>query len=123
VEEQWDLPALERALGEEWARRCAVTSLVVADAEAIDDEIVERVQAAAKTALRRQGNAAGRRRDLHPVRARGAAAEHRQPLARTPAALDYLRQGIHLRGYAQKQPKQEYKRRPSNCSASGCLTA
>ena len=26
------------------------------------------------------------------------------------AALDYLRQGIHLRGYAQKQPKQEYKR-------------
>ena len=26
------------------------------------------------------------------------------------AALDYLRQGIHLRGFAQKQPKQEYKR-------------
>jgi len=26
------------------------------------------------------------------------------------ASLDYLRQGIHLRGYAQKQPKQEYKR-------------
>jgi preprotein translocase subunit SecA len=26
------------------------------------------------------------------------------------AALDYLRQGIHLRGYAQKNPKQEYKR-------------
>jgi preprotein translocase subunit SecA len=26
------------------------------------------------------------------------------------SALDYLRQGIHLRGYAQKQPKQEYKR-------------
>jgi preprotein translocase subunit SecA len=31
-------------------------------------------------------------------------------LARAPGALDYLRQGIHLRGYAQKQPKQEYKR-------------
>jgi preprotein translocase subunit SecA len=26
------------------------------------------------------------------------------------AALDHLRQGIHLRGYAQKNPKQEYKR-------------
>ncbi|HYQ90565.1 MAG TPA: SEC-C metal-binding domain-containing protein, partial [Candidatus Competibacteraceae bacterium] len=26
------------------------------------------------------------------------------------AAMDYLRQGIHLRGYAQKNPKQEYKR-------------
>jgi preprotein translocase subunit SecA len=34
------------------------------------------------------------------------------------AALDYLRQGIHLRGYAQKQPKQEYKREASSCSAS-----
>ena len=33
-----------------------------------------------------------------------------QPLARAPAALDHLRQGIHLRGYAQKNPKQEYKR-------------
>jgi hypothetical protein len=48
--------------------------------------------------------------ELHPVRAHGAAAEHRHPLARAPVALDYLRQGIHLRGYAQKQPKQEYKR-------------
>ena len=31
-------------------------------------------------------------------------------MARHLSALDYLRQGIHLRGYAQKQPKQEYKR-------------
>jgi preprotein translocase subunit SecA len=33
------------------------------------------------------------------------------------ARMDYLRQGIHLRGYAQKQPKQEYKREASSCSA------
>ena len=31
------------------------------------------------------------------------------------AAMDYLRQGIHLRGYAQKNPKQEYKRKPLKC--------
>ncbi len=32
------------------------------------------------------------------------------PVERAPAAMDYLRRGIHLRGYAQKDPKQEYKR-------------
>ena len=45
-----------------------------------------------------------------PVRAQLHAAVRRPPLARTPRALDHLRQGIHLRGYAQKNPKQEYKR-------------
>jgi preprotein translocase subunit SecA len=47
---------------------------------------------------------------LHAVRAHGAAAKHRHHWREHLSALDYLRQGIHLRGYAQKQPKQEYKR-------------
>jgi preprotein translocase subunit SecA len=59
--------------------------------------------------LRRQGGA-GRRRELRPLRAHGAAAEPSTPTGASTSALDYLRQGIHLRGYAQKQPKQEYKR-------------
>jgi hypothetical protein len=56
----------------------------------------------------RQGGAGGP--ENFTLRARRAAAEHRHHWREHLAALDYLRQGIHLRGYAQKQPKQEYKR-------------
>ncbi|MEZ5663942.1 MAG: preprotein translocase subunit SecA [Burkholderiaceae bacterium] len=109
VEEQWDLPALERTLRDDWAVDAPVTSWV-SDAEAIDvDEIVERVQAAADQVF------AGK---LALVGEENFTQFERMVLLQTIdqhwrdhlAALDYLRQGIHLRGYAQKQPKQEYKR-------------
>ncbi|MEZ5644448.1 MAG: preprotein translocase subunit SecA [Burkholderiaceae bacterium] len=109
VEEQWDLPALERTLRDDWAVDAPVTSWV-SDAEAIDvDEIVERVQAAAEQVF------AGK---LALVGEENFTQFERMVLLQTIdqhwrdhlAALDYLRQGIHLRGYAQKQPKQEYKR-------------
>ena len=49
-------------------------------------------------------------RAVHALHAHGAAAVHRHHWREHLPALDYLRQGIHLRGYAQKNPKQEYKR-------------
>ena len=109
VEEQWNLPELERVLREEWAVDAPVTSWV-SDAEAIDDnEIVERVQAAAKAAFDAKVQLVGEDNFTsfeRVVLLQTIDSQWREHLA----ALDYLRQGIHLRGYAQKQPKQEYKR-------------
>jgi preprotein translocase subunit SecA len=109
VEEQWDLPGLEKALSEEWSVDVPVTSWV-SDAESIDaEEVAQRVIAAAKdvfdakVALVGEDNFTNFERVVLLQTIDGQWREHL-------AALDYLRQGIHLRGYAQKQPKQEYKR-------------
>ena len=109
VEEQWDLPGLEKVLREEWAVDVPVTSWV-SDAESIDaEEVAQRVIAAAKdvfdakVALVGEENFTNCERMVLLQTIDGQWREHL-------SALDYLRQGIHLRGYAQKQPKQEYKR-------------
>ncbi len=109
VEEQWDLPALEKLLRDEWSLDLPVGNWV-SDAESIDgDEIVERVQAAAKTAFEAKLELVGEANFTQferMVLLQTIDSQWREHLS----ALDYLRQGIHLRGYAQKQPKQEYKR-------------
>ncbi len=109
VEEQWDLPGLEKLLREEWALDLPVTGWVT-DADAIDgDEIVTRVQAAAKEAFEAKQALVGEENFTQferMVLLQTIDSQWREHLS----ALDYLRQGIHLRGYAQKQPKQEYKR-------------
>jgi preprotein translocase subunit SecA len=109
VEEQWDLPTLERVLREEWSTDVPVASWV-SDAEAIDvEEIVERVNAAAKAVFDAKVAQVGEENFTQfekVVLLQTIDGQWRDHLS----ALDYLRQGIHLRGYAQKQPKQEYKR-------------
>ncbi|MCW5655001.1 preprotein translocase subunit SecA [Hydrogenophaga sp.] len=109
VEEQWDLPTLERVLREEWMVDAPVTAWV-SQAEAIDvQEIVERVLAAAKAAFDAKVQLVGEENFTQFERVvllQNIDSQWREHLS----ALDYLRQGIHLRGYAQKQPKQEYKR-------------
>jgi preprotein translocase subunit SecA len=109
VEEQWDLPGLERVLRDEWAVDLPVASWV-SESESVEvDDIVERVQGAAKqvfddkVALVGDENFTQFERMVLLQTIDGQWREHL-------SALDYLRQGIHLRGYAQKQPKQEYKR-------------
>ena len=109
VEEQWDIDALEKVLREEWQLEIGLKALVEASHELDDADIVEKVVAAAdashaaKIALvgEEQFNNFGRMVLLQSIDS-----HWREHLA----ALDYLRQGIHLRGYAQKNPKQEYKR-------------
>ncbi|MCU0761693.1 MAG: preprotein translocase subunit SecA [Hydrogenophaga sp.] len=109
VEEQWDLPALEKALRESLSVDIPVGSWV-SDAEAIDaEEVVERVLAAAKQAFDAKVSLVGDDNFTQferMVLLQTIDSQWREHLS----ALDYLRQGIHLRGYAQKQPKQEYKR-------------
>src|SRR5690606_15699634 len=109
VEEQWDLPGLEKALREEWAIEAPVTTWV-SDAESIDvEEVVERLVAQAKASFDAKVAQVGEENFTsfeRVVLLQTIDSQWREHLA----ALDYLRQGIHLRGYAQKQPKQEYKR-------------
>jgi preprotein translocase subunit SecA len=109
VEEQWDIAALEKVLRDEWQIELSLRQLVQ-DASAITDEdILEKVVAAgneafaAKVALVGAENFTSFER---VVLLQSIDSHWREHLS----ALDYLRQGIHLRGYAQKQPKQEYKR-------------
>ncbi|MCZ8293824.1 MAG: preprotein translocase subunit SecA [Hylemonella sp.] len=109
VEEQWDLPALEKVLHDEWQLDLSLQSLVQ-DASAISDEdILEKVIAAAHAAYDAkvtQVGAGNFTQFERMVLLQSIDTQWREHLS----ALDYLRQGIHLRGYAQKQPKQEYKR-------------
>ncbi len=109
VEEQWDLPRLEAALAEEWQITLPLQQ-EVQSAEAITGEdIVEKVLAAANTAYTTkvaEVGAANFTQFERVVLLQSIDTHWREHLS----ALDYLRQGIHLRGYAQKQPKQEYKR-------------
>jgi preprotein translocase subunit SecA len=109
VEEQWDTPGLTRVLAEEWSV-VAPVSQWLEEAEAIDDEeIVERVVAKAKLVFEAKVALVGETNFTQferMVLLQTIDTHWRDHLS----ALDYLRQGIHLRGYAQKQPKQEYKR-------------
>ncbi len=109
VEEQWDLSALQATLASEWALDMELVGLLETEKNLTDEDILERVIAAAKTnydakiALVGKEAFAGFERS---VMLQSIDSHWREHLA----ALDHLRQGIHLRGYAQKNPKQEYKR-------------
>ena len=109
VEEQWDLPALEAALAKDWQITIDLRALVQSSTAITDEDIVEKVQAVAKEAFDAKVALVGGDNFTQferMVLLQSIDTHWREHLS----ALDYLRQGIHLRGYAQKQPKQEYKR-------------
>ena len=109
VEEQWDIKSLESVLGSEWALNVPLQQMLVDEPNLNDDDILEKVLAAAeesynaKVAIVGKESFGGFERN---VMLQSVDTHWREHLA----ALDHLRQGIHLRGYAQKNPKQEYKR-------------
>ena len=109
IDEQWDLPALENVLEAEYQLRVPLAEMAQG-ADAPDDEtLLQRLITAAddvyaaKVALVGEESFSGFERN---VMLRSLDTHWREHLS----ALDHLRQGIHLRGYAQKDPKQEYKR-------------
>jgi preprotein translocase subunit SecA len=109
VEEQWDLPALQRVLQQEWQIEVPLVQVVEQSTAITDDEILEKVLTAANEAFQAKLDRVGLEQFtpfMRVVLLQNIDSHWREHLA----ALDYLRQGIHLRGYAQKQPKQEYKR-------------
>jgi preprotein translocase subunit SecA len=109
VEEQWDLPGLERVLKDEWAVDINLSDLLATAESLTDEDILAKVLAAAHAVFNAKVELVGADNFLgfqRMVLLQSLDSHWREHLS----ALDYLRQGIHLRGYAQKQPKQEYKR-------------
>jgi preprotein translocase subunit SecA len=109
VEEQWDLAGLEQALANDWGIELPLVKEVEASSAVSDEDVVEKVVAAANAAYDAKVASVGQENFTQferMVLLQSIDTHWREHLA----ALDYLRQGIHLRGYAQKQPKQEYKR-------------
>ncbi|NBD19532.1 preprotein translocase subunit SecA [Aquabacterium fontiphilum] len=109
VEEQWDLPGLEANLREEWQVEVDLVKWVEGATAVDDNDVLERVLAAADAAYEAKVALVGAEQFggfARMVLLQSVDTHWREHLA----ALDYLRQGIHLRGYAQKNPKQEYKR-------------
>ena len=109
MEEQWELDALQDALSREWQIDWSVKAALEAEPELSDDDLLGRL-------LDKVDQMYQAKLDLIGVEAfsgfersvmlQSMDTHWREHLA----ALDHLRQGIHLRGYAQKNPKQEYKR-------------
>jgi preprotein translocase subunit SecA len=109
LEEQWDIATLERILRDEWLLDVGLASWIQSANSVNDEDVLHQVLQAAHASFAAKVELAG--------------AVHFTPFERMVllqsidthwrehlSSLDYLRQGIHLRGYAQKQPKQEYKR-------------
>ena len=109
VEEQWDLPALEKALADEWQVPVSLSAVVEKSDSITDEDLVDKVVTAADEVFALKLEMVGLAQFnpfMRMVLLQSIDSHWREHLA----ALDYLRQGIHLRGYAQKNPKQEYKR-------------
>lgn len=109
IDEQWDVPGLEKQLYTDFGLTIPVQQWLDADKKLYEEKLRDRIQDEVKQVLDQKeeliGSQSMRRleRDamLHILDTHWK--EHL-------AAMDYLRQGIGLRGYAQKNPKQEYKR-------------
>ncbi|HMN77777.1 MAG TPA: preprotein translocase subunit SecA [Burkholderiaceae bacterium] len=109
VEEQWDLDALETVLRDEWQLDVAIKAEVEASEAITDEDIVAKVVEASNKSFDAKLELVGLEQFtpfMRMILLQSIDQHWREHLA----ALDYLRQGIHLRGYAQQNPKQEYKR-------------
>ncbi len=110
IDVQWDIDGLERSLEEEFGIDAGVARLLAEKDHEVDDaELTQHVlDAAARHFSEKEAQVSAeimRQLEKH-LMLNVLDQNWKEHLAR----MDYLRQGIHLRGYAQKQPKQEYKR-------------
>ncbi len=109
LEEQWDLAALERVLRDEWKLEVPLGQMLKKSETLTDEDILDAVLKAGDAAFQDKLDRVGLEQFtpfMRMVLLQSIDQHWREHLA----SLDYLRQGIHLRGYAQKNPKQEYKR-------------
>jgi preprotein translocase subunit SecA len=109
VEEQWDVPGLERALVSELQVDVPLQAMLEADSSLTDEDLLARIQARAD-ALYTEKMSVVPAEQVHEYERWLMLHQLDSHWREHLAALDHLRQGIHLRGYAQKNPKQEYKR-------------
>jgi len=109
VEEQWDIPALQKTLLDDWQLEVPLATMLEGESQVGDEELLAAVLEAADQRYATKVEMVGREGFAgfeRSIMLQSIDQHWREHLS----ALDHLRQGIHLRGYAQKNPKQEYKR-------------
>ena len=109
MEEQWDLPALEKILAQDWGVHVDLLAAVQASDSITAEDILDAVIKQAHATFQAKLDLVDQEQFLNFERAvllQSMDTHWREHLS----ALDYLRQGIHLRSYAKRQPKEEYKR-------------
>jgi preprotein translocase subunit SecA len=109
VEEQWDVQGLQKVLADDWQMDLDLQKQVQAADAITDEDVLVTVTEAAHALFKSKVEHVGTDNFTQferMVLLQSIDSHWRDHLS----SLDYLRQGIHLRGYAQKQPKQEYKR-------------
>ena len=109
MEEEWDVEGLEQRLATDFNLKLPLATWLKEDETMDEEHLRERIHAAHKEAYQQkesQISTSVMRQFEKAVMLQTLDTCWREHLA----AMDYLRQGIHLRGYAQKNPKQEYKR-------------
>jgi preprotein translocase subunit SecA len=109
MEEQWDAPSLEKALAAEFRVQLPVVQWLEQEKHLDEHGLIERVIETAKQQYQAKVDLVGGE-VMHGYERIIMLQSLDQHWREHLAALDHLRQGIHLRGYAQKNPKQEYKR-------------
>ncbi|MGD8274716.1 MAG: preprotein translocase subunit SecA, partial [Thiohalocapsa sp.] len=109
LEEQWDVPGLSEALSEFFGGEWPIQQWLDEDHDLHEETLRQRITdtVAGHYADKERLVGAGTMRQIEKaVMLQTLDSQWKDHLAQ----MDYLRQGIHLRGYAQKNPKQEYKR-------------
>jgi preprotein translocase subunit SecA len=109
MDEQWDVPGLEKTLAAQFSLDLPLTQWLEDDKTLNEDGLRSKICEAADALYKEKEaivGAAGMHQFERAVMLQSIDSHWREHLS----ALDHLRQGIHLRSYAQKQPKQEYKR-------------
>ncbi|CAM3632019.1 preprotein translocase subunit SecA [Rouxiella silvae] len=109
LEEMWDVEGLEQRLKNDFELEMPIKEWLDKEPELHEETLRERILQTAKDSYARKEEVVG----IEMMRnfEKGVMLQTLDSLWKEHlAAMDYLRQGIHLRGYAQKDPKQEYKR-------------
>ncbi|HEB55537.1 MAG TPA: preprotein translocase subunit SecA [Gammaproteobacteria bacterium] len=109
VEEQWDISGLEEALDAEFGLKLDIKGWLDADSNMEEEQLREKILQMIEEQAQAKEEASGSEVIRHIEKAVTLQVLDNQWRDHL-AMMDQLRQGIHLRGYAQKDPKQEYKR-------------
>lgn len=117
LEEEWDIQGLEERLKNDFDLEMPIAQWLDKEPELHEETLRERILENAKEQYLRKEDVVGS--EMMRNFEKGVMLQTLDSLWKEHlAAMDYLRQGIHLRGYAQKDPKQEYKRESFNMFAT-----
>ncbi|ALE94479.1 preprotein translocase subunit SecA [Serratia marcescens] len=117
LEEEWDIQGLEERLKNDFDLEMPIAQWLDKEPELHEETLRERILENAKEQYQRKEDVVGS--EMMRNFEKGVMLQTLDSLWKEHlAAMDYLRQGIHLRGYAQKDPKQEYKRESFNMFAT-----